>query len=96
MQETERRSRNMELLMSQVQCTSTCSMSSHSFSMSLIIIILDCTCLIVWFLSYYPATPEEHIYLCDTVYYLATGIAYFLSVSKSFNKSLTTVYRMFV
>jgi len=62
--------------------------------MSLIIIILDYTCLIVWFLPYYPATSEKHLFLCDTVYYLATGIAYFLSVSQIFNKSLTTLYRM--
>jgi len=64
--------------------------------MSLIIIILDCIRLTVWFLAYYPAMSEEHIFLCDTVYYLATDIAYFLSVTQSFNKSLNTVYQMFV
>jgi hypothetical protein len=95
-QETERRSSNMELLMSNVQCKSTATMSCHSFSMSLITIVLDCNCLISWFPAYYPVTSEEHIFLCDTVYSLASGIAYFLSATHSFNKSLTTFYRMFV
>jgi len=60
MQETERRSSNMELLRSYVHCTSTATMSCHSFSMSLIITILDYICLIAWFPTYYPATSEEH------------------------------------
>jgi len=96
MQQTERRSSNMELLISYVLCTSTATMSCQSFSLLLIIIILDCACLIAWFPAYYPATSEEHIFMCDTVHSLATGIAYFLSATHSFNKSLTTVYRMFV
>lgn len=54
--------------------------------MSLIIIVLDCICLIVWFLAYYPAKSEEHIFLCDTVYYFATEIAYFLSVTQEFQQ----------
>lgn len=71
MQDAERPSRNMELLILQVQCTSACSMSCLYYSMSLIIIILNCTYLIVWLLAYFSARSEEHMFLCDTVYYLA-------------------------
>jgi hypothetical protein len=64
--------------------------------MSLIIIILNCIYLIVWFLAYYPAMSEVHIFLCNTVYYIASGITYFLSVTQSFNKLLNMVYPIFV
>jgi hypothetical protein len=50
--------------------------------MSMITIILDCIFLTVWYLVYYPATSVEHIFLCDTVYYLA----YFLSVTQEFQQ----------
>jgi hypothetical protein len=60
--------------------------------MSMITIILDGIFLTVWYLVYYSATPVEHIFRCDTIYYLA----HFLSVTQSFNKSLITVYGLSV